>query len=249
MIAPSTHATLWLRRLDRSTAADAALVCFPPAAGSIATFSSYRELLPSSLALFVACLPGRDHRREEAPNVEMDWLVQEISSALEAELSHPLILFGHSFGALLAFEVARQLSADRVQHLFVAACAAPHLPRQHKPLADLPPEALLPSVRERYGGQDVLCLGEGEWLFTAIPRLRADLRLAEAYHRAPGPPLTCPITALGGMEDHAVPPFVLTGWREQTQGLFRQVQFPGGHFFPQTHPQEVVFAIGEEVRR
>ncbi len=145
----------------------------------------------------------------------------------------PYVLFGHSHGALLAFEVARQLR--RLGHaeprcLIVSACRAPHRQRLLPPIHDLPVDAFLRELRCLGGTpEEVLC--SAELMEIMLPALRADFAANENYLYRPDRPLACPIFAYGGAEDQIVSEQELASWRDQTTAVFVIRAFPGDHFF------------------
>ena len=126
--------------LRPNSPAEMRLLCFPSAGGGVAQLYSWFQGLPSSVELCPIQLPGREERRREPPFRRMDVLVADVADALEPALNIPYALFGHSLGALVAFELARELRRRRLPppaRLFVSSRGAPQLPPQKWPIAQL----------------------------------------------------------------------------------------------------------------
>src|SRR5262249_19393623 len=141
----------------------------------------------------------------------------------------------HSLGALVAFELARRLRRDggpQPARLFVSGCPAPQARTREKSVHTLPDAEFIEELR-RLKGTPAVVLADDELMELLLPTLRADFALCEPYAFAPGPPLTCPISALGGLADDTVSRHDLDPWREQTTGPFRLRLLPGDHFFLQ----------------
>lgn len=194
-------------------------------------------------------LPGRGRRLLEAPFTRAEPLVAALADVLEPLTQQPYALFGHSMGALLAFELAHELrcrerSAPR--RLFVSGRRAPYLPPARRGLHLLPDAELLDEVRGMDGTpQEVFA--EPELVQLLLPALRADFALCDAYAYVPRPPLDCPITALGGSADPGVPPDTLDGWRAHTTAEYRQHVLPGGHFYLQDAASTVARLIADDL--
>src|SRR5262249_22244925 len=136
----------------------------------------------------------------------------------------PYAMFGHSLGAVLAFEVARR-ARDRnlaaPAHLFVSGSYAPQLPRTLPPLRFIDGDmAFLEAVGAEDGGGRRIVLGRADLRLPIVPALRADIALTETYAYRPAPPLDCPLTAYSGDADPIVPSDRLVPWREQTTADF-----------------------------
>ena len=80
-----------------------------------------------------------------------------------------------------------------------------------------------------------------------LPLLRADFEISQTYVYEPEPPLDCPITAFGGLEDSQVTPEAISAWREQTTAAFDARLFPGDHFFLQTARAAILQVVAEEL--
>ena len=160
-------------------------------------------------------------------------LAQSIAQSLLLCMDKPFVFFGHSMGALLSFEVARQLRrqcSQQPSHLFVSGRRAPQVPDNDPPTNALPESDFVAELR-RLNGTPKEVLEHEELLQFMLPILRADFEVNETYEYAPESPLSCPITACGGLNDTDVRREDLDAWREQTNGSFVLRMFPGDHFF------------------
>lgn len=208
------------------------LFCFPFAGGSAMVFRTWWEALPEDIEVCAVQLPGREDRRAEKPFERMTALVRAMADAMLPATSKPYAFFGHSLGALVAFELARELrrrGAPEPIHLFASARIAPHLGYRESIHRKTDAE-LLVTMRE-FGGTPQAILQEPELVAMILPIVRADFALNEAEPFVPGPPLRCPITAYGGLDDERARPETLEAWKEHTTGLFTREMFPGRHFF------------------
>ncbi|UBU17382.1 thioesterase II family protein [Nonomuraea gerenzanensis] len=226
--------------LGENPAAALRLVCFPHSGGQPGMFRRWVAGLAPDVEVWGATLPGRATRVREPFARQWSPLVAEITDAVLDEVPGPVALFGHSLGALLAFEVGRALTlAGRApEHLVVSARATPATPY---PLT-LPDgdEELIEAVDRVYQGIPAALRESPDLLRLFAPVLRADLELAVSYVFRPGPPLSCPITALGGTDDPTVSEAELSAWSRHTSGAFTFARFPGGHFYLDAAERQVL---------
>jgi medium-chain acyl-[acyl-carrier-protein] hydrolase len=148
-------------------------------------------------------------------------------------------------GALIAFEVARQLRRERLsqpRHLFVSGFRAPQLPDHGPSIHDLPDERFRAELR-RLGGTPPAVLDDAELMAVVSPNLRADFAVCETYVYVSDAPLDCPVTVFGGRADVDVSPADLAGWRSQTRGAFDIRMFDGDHFFLNEQTPRVVESV------
>lgn len=178
-------------------------------------------------------LPGREHRLRERPFTSLTALVPVVAQALEPYLDKPFAFFGHSLGAIIAFEVARQLRRENGPSplaLFVSGRAAIQIPGVDPLTYNLPEPEFIEELRNLNGTpQEVL--EHPELMQLMMPLLRADFELVQTYSYTPEPRFDFPISAYGGLEDQHVQHEHLRAWQEQTTGPFVARMFPGGHFF------------------
>ncbi|AUX39241.1 thioesterase [Sorangium cellulosum] len=230
--AGSSSADVWVGLPRPNPAARLRLFCFPYAGGSASAYSAWWRELPASVELCTIKLPGREARLREPPFQRLTPLVGALSAALGPWLTKPFALYGHSLGALVAFELARALrrrGAPLPRHLLVSGRRAPHLP-MGEAFHALPDPEFVAWIR-RMGGTPDEVLREPELMELFLPVLRADVAVNEAEPFVAEAPLDCPITAFGGVVDERASPAELEAWRELTRGSFRVEMFPGGHFF------------------
>ncbi|MGW0537944.1 thioesterase II family protein [Streptomyces sp. NPDC003032] len=218
------------------------LICFPHAGAGAGAYAEWAALTPPEIELAAVQLPGRQNRIVEAPVTAVGPLVKVLTQALRPVMDGPFSFFGHSGGAVLAFEVARALHAKggpRPSRLFLSAQSAPGTTGRVKQLHDLTDEDLAAEV-VRLGGLEPEIAEDEDVMDALLPTLRADFDLWEHHEVGPGPRLDTPITVLSGAADPRAPRDTLDGWREQTDGAFDIRLYPGGHFYFLDDPAELV---------
>jgi surfactin synthase thioesterase subunit len=200
--------------------------------------------------LWAVELPGRATRFAEPPVPDIGALADPLALAIRSDVRVPFVFFGHSMGALLAFEVCRRLAragAPLPAHLVVSAKRAPQLALNLSPIARLPDDEFVRTMVERYDGIPAAVLRERELLSLLLPMLRADLTAVEGYRYEPGTPLPVPITALAGRRDAIAPVEDVQAWREQTAARFTLHTLDDGHFFINTSRPAVLDLLSREV--
>lgn len=227
------------------------LFCLPYAGGGSGVFRPWLHQLPAGVELRAAELPGREARIGMPPYRDLRQAVRDLARAGAPLLDRPYALFGHSMGALLAFELARLLRSAGLalpRVLLLSGRPAAHLPERHPPLHRLPDQKLLAALK-RFNCRRLDVLACPELLALCLPMLRADFALCETYRHRPAAPLECPTLVLGGLADPLVSQSDLFAWREQTCGPFALKMFPGDHFFLHSCEAGVLAAIGEALFR
>jgi medium-chain acyl-[acyl-carrier-protein] hydrolase len=247
-----TADTEWLIFNQARNRARLRLYCLPHAGGGAAAYAAWANLLPPDVELCRIQLPGRENRLREAPFVAIAPLVEELAAVLRPHLDLPFALFGHSMGALIAFELARQLRRDcgvTSTQLFVSGRWAPHWPSPDPALAQLPDAEFIAALRARYNNIPDIVANDPELLAIYVPLLRADITLLDTYVYTPDRALDCPIVALGGVDDERVPYAALVAWQEHSTQSVLVRQFPGGHFYLQTVRSALLTVLAQELAR
>jgi medium-chain acyl-[acyl-carrier-protein] hydrolase len=195
-------------------------------------------------------LPGRETRRGEPPYRTFTQAADSLAGVISPLLDRPFAFFGHSLGALLAFETARRLRRNgqpQPLHLLLSSRRPPHLPEPFGPISHLPEDEFVAKVQQRYGGIPQVILQEPELLALFLPTLRADFGVLESHVYTDEPPLGAAITVYGGSEDPVVTAAALGQWRQHTAGAFAQAQFVGGHFYLQAQRDALLVDVGSRL--
>lgn len=230
---------LWLRRLKPNPQARLRLFCFHFAGGSASAYRTWPTLLAERRPNVEVCavqLPGRENRLKEPPFTQIAPLVSTMVNELRAELDRPFTFFGHSMGAIVAYELAQTLTrlGAPPTHLLVSGRRAPGTAERYAPVHQAPTDdALLRAIQQRYGNLPELLLQDAELKAIYAPLLRADFTLVETYMPSTLVPLACPITAFGGANDPIATQAELLAWRAVTQNDFALHLLPGDHFYLQ----------------
>jgi len=227
------------------------LFCFPYAGGAASVFADWSNDLPDNVQVCGVQLPGRQNRLSETPYRDLSVLVEDLSEAFEDYCDLPFALFGHSMGALISFEFARDLRRKNLPlpvHLFVAGYAAPQLPRRQLPLHNVSDRELIIALH-RFRGTPEHLLQNEQLMQMMLPVLRADFSLCETYVYRPEEPLACPITALSGLSSTDASRTELQQWATQTTADFKIKMFSGDHFFLTTARTPLLQLISEELQR
>jgi len=176
-------------------------------------------------------------------------LVRELAKSLHPFLNLPFAFFGHSLGALICFELARQLRRQNdpdPYHLFISAYRAPQLPNHNPPLHQLPDAEFIKRLRDLNGTPEAVLQNEG-LLQMLLPLLRADFAILETYEYVSEALLTSSISVFGGLQDSIVSQDHLAAWRDQTNNTFTLHMLPGDHFFLHDAQSDLLQVINREL--
>ena len=174
----------WLRISQPKLQARLRLFCFPYAGGAASIYRIWHQHLPADIEVCAVQLPGRENRIREHPYTNLVEGVQTLLPNLLPSLDKPFALFGHSMGALIAYELAQQLQSygQTPTHLLVSGRRAPMLPEPEALIHTLPSSAaFLNALQRRYNNLPALIFDDAELRELFVPLLRADLMLVETY--------------------------------------------------------------------
>jgi medium-chain acyl-[acyl-carrier-protein] hydrolase len=247
---PEVGRDAWCVRWRRTRGARLRLFCLPHAGGGAAVFRQWAHRLAPDIEVVAIRLPGREARHRERPFTSIDDLVPELMTAVRPWLDRPYAWFGHSVGALIAFEAcraARRLSLAEPLCLVASGNPAPHIPARDGPAPDAPAAELIPKLEELSGTPAEL-LRDPAVLSAVLPTLRADYAMVETYRCRPDRPLDCPITVLGGTADPSTSLEELKDWRRHTTADTVVRMLPGGHFYITESLDDVVPVVAADLR-
>lgn len=229
------------------------LYCLPYAGGAAAVYRDWPHAAPSWLHIEPLHLPGRGVRHHEPLIPDWPALIDRLSKDVQAAPEQPYALFGHSLGALIAFELAhalRRKTGSEPCWLGVSGCVAP---RSHVARTDWLTCAEQDVIDELKAFEQTApeLLANREFVELILPVVRNDFHLYGSW-RAPRTgmrtPLRCALHAFGGnRDDDTRDVAALDAWRDETAGRFERSMFDGGHFFIDSHRADLIGTIAVSV--
>ena len=242
--------TPWLHGMQKDSDVDFRLFCFSYAGGGASTYLRWRAHISKSTDICAVQPPGREGRISESPISDLKILISNIADVITPHTNIPYAFFGHCNGALISYELFRELRRRGVtlpEHMFISSFRSPERVNINKVLNDLPESEFL-SLLRTYGGIPDSILNDKEIIQSLMPTLRADFSLHENYRYTEEEKINCPLTIYGGLKDNIVPRKELVGWRDMTSAGAKIKLFPGGHFFIDSHTKSVVKSINSELQ-
>lgn len=242
----------WFVSRETGTRAGARVFCFPHAGGSLRTFLGWQVGLGADAEILAVCRPGREHRADEpAPTIEE--YVDGATAAIRAACEHddrPVHLFGHSLGALVAFEVTRRLAdLPELRHLVASGCSAPSLlPSQRvRDIARLHGKEFAEAIGF-FGGLPPEVVADEELHEVLLPGLIADFNMAVGYRYRPSAPLAVNLSLINGLDDPHVGAEQIEPWRDEVRRPPARHWADGGHFYFEKRPETVIDLLRDVVR-
>ncbi|WP_030293827.1 thioesterase II family protein [Streptomyces katrae] len=240
----------WVRRTHPAPDSEVRLVCLPHAGGSASFYFPLSKALAPAVEVLAIQYPGRQDRRHE-PNIpSIPDLADQIFAAVRHLDDLPLALFGHSMGAVLAYELALRMQDAGLPspvRFFASGRRAPS--RYRDDVVHLGSDAQMVAELRKLSGTDAAMLADPELLEMIMPAIRSDYRAVETYRYEPGRKLDCPVTVLTGDSDHRVSIDEAASWEAHTTGPTELHVFPGGHFFLADQNEAVTGLVAERLLR
>lgn len=230
----------------------ARLVCFPHAGGAASFFRSWPQYTPNDIELIAVRYPGREDRLLEDPAESMSQLATPLAAECATLLDKPLMFFGHSMGASVAYEIAQILQSSHdapLLSLFVSGRSGPQAEKLSRGLGGATDEELMADVR-LLGGTESQAFDDPELRQLVLPAIRADYRLIEKYDALPKKAtLSSPVVAYYGSSDPDLTQHGVATWSSVTVSTFDSRSFDGGHFYLVDHLQELADDLYERSER
>ncbi|MFH8804241.1 alpha/beta fold hydrolase [Streptomyces sp. NPDC017936] len=250
---PTVRGLLGLRALrgrqeaarDAGPASVLNLYCLPYAGSSARIYAPWQDELPSRVTLVPLELPGRGTRWSEPAKSDLSELLDDLAGHVQQARQTPYAIFGHSFGGVLAFELARHLRTlgfPAPRRLLVSGCPAPHLAVPDEPSHDLPAEEFVRRLRQLRGTPEEL-LENDELMELYIPVIRADYIILDHYKAPRAEPLNCAITSFYGRDDEDVDRDAAEAWNSYSDDGFSVEEIAGDHFFLRDSQSELLAGV------
>ncbi|GGZ68162.1 thioesterase II family protein [Streptomyces subrutilus] len=242
---------VWTQVVGARPFAAQRVVCFPHAGGSPYFFRSWGRGM-AAYEVQAVCYPGRAERFSEDCAEQLVPMAREIAAELLASGDgRPTAFFGHSMGAIVAYEVVRALeeAGSGVEHLFASGSRAPQLMAGDPVAAAAWDAESIGRTLVELGGTDPELLENRGFVELVMPYIGADFRMLAAYEGRSRPPLVCPVTAIVGESDPRVTAAQSAAWRESTRGPYRALTVPGEHFYLAGRPPFGIIAESLRARQ
>lgn len=239
----------WITYFSSSPFAKLTLFCFPYAGGSASVFANWKTDLPSFVDIAAINLPGRGARMMETPCTQMRALIPPLADAISPFLTKPFVFFGHSLGATVAFELARELRFAQKPlplQLLVAGRRAPHIANDSNPIHHLTDKEFKEEIRRKQGTPDEI-LNNNELMELVLPMLKADFQIADTVTYQDAEPLPLPITFYWGNEDKPINQNNDNAWGMHTSSTYRNIEIAGGHFFINTAKEALLKQLNKDL--
>lgn len=223
------------------------MFCFPYVGGGAWIFRDWPQRSGKELEIVPIELPARDRRLLEEPYSNVAPLVGDLADVLPLE--KPFVFFGHSMGALIAFELTRELRRRRRPMpfcLFLSGSCGAHVPRTGPMRHLLSDQELVAELRE-LGGTPEEVLQDKSMMEFFLPSIRADFSIVETYVYRESEPLDCPVVALHGESDQETSRDDAVAWRQHTSNTFQLHVFPGDHFFLHSGKSAILAVIRDTI--
>lgn len=248
---PPSNGFEWFLREPPRSEARLRLFCFPYAGGGASVYRNWARQIPSTVEVIPVELPGRGKRLTEPPIRKMPALIEALTPVITPLLDMKFAFFGHSMGAIIAFELARELRrrhGPQPEKIFVSGRQASQIPDRDPITYNLPEDEFRAELL-RLNGTPIEVLEHAELMDLLLPLLRADFELIQTYQYCDDTPLHCPIAVYGGLEDNYVPREVLLPWKQQTDAPFSLHMLPGDHFFLHSASHILLELLRQELHR
>lgn len=206
----------------------------PYAGASAMIYYSWKKLFPENFELCFIELSGRGSRYEIDFYKNVEEAIDEISSIIEKKIGlDNYYIFGHSMGALLAFETYYKLVNKGIRlpsHIYFSGKSAPQIISDKKKSYNLSDEKFLEAV-SIYGGIPKEFYQE-EVKKVFLPVLRADMKIIEDYiYLEKTHKINCDISVLYGEDDFTTPIDSIQKWSCHAGKHIHFYKFKGKHFF------------------
>jgi len=240
----------WFTNFGAKDQCSSRLICFPFSGGGANLFRPWASKI-EDCEIVALSLPGRENRFYDENISNLNTLLDEITPLVDQLMDKPCVFFGHSLGALIAFELAQRLRIENrnmPMRLVVSAFRSPERLSENTIMHSLADADFLVELK-KYGGTAPELVNDKASMECLMPMLRADFKLHETYRYRLQPKLSCPITAFCGDRDNIVDINEMKGWKAHTSSFFSIENVSGNHFFVTSETKKMLELLNREMDR
>lgn len=241
-----------LRRYQGGARSVMRLLCFPWAGGGASAFRRFAVHFPETVEVLVVQYPGREDRFHEKRLHRMDLIVKHVLDDVIHLFDRPIVFFGHSMGALVAYEMAQAVKAKlgrEPRMLIVSGSGSPSTEGMYERCPNTASEEEFIADIRRLGGTPREILENPQMMRALLPVLRADYEVLDTYVCRPTMPLSCTLVACAGDKDTSVSRETMEAWFRYTTGPCKQHWFNGDHFYLSSQPLVLAQQVKEWIAR
>jgi surfactin synthase thioesterase subunit len=248
MTVDTAATSTWLRTYHPRPDAAHRLVCFPHAGGSASFYHPVSAAMPESVEVAAVQYPGRQDRHREPALTSVEALVGQIVPVLRSTLDdRPTAFFGHSMGAIIAFETALALQSEGLgpARMFVSGRRSPTSHRDET--VHLRDDDGVIVELKAMAGTEAWVYGDEELMRMVLPALRADYEAIETYQGDPAARLDCPLTVLVGDDDPKTSVDEARAWSDHAGAGHELQVYSGGHFYLSHHQKDIIAMLADRM--
>jgi len=224
------------------------MVCLPFAGGGASIFSGWKQALSEIVEVCPIYLPGREVRSNELPISNMVTLINELVSYWKYCEFTPDVVFGHSMGAALGYELCAALQSNDMpvpKLLMLSGHASPHS-RIFNSFHQLEDSLFIKSINS-LGGLEPEIINSPELIAYLLPILRADFTLIETWKPSGVILSNTEILTISGDQDEQASFDKMAGWCNYSRSYTNSITIHGNHFFIQKQRSELLSILSQKL--
>lgn len=227
------------------------LFCIPYAGGSASIYNMWNKYLDPIIELCALEFSGRGKREKEPPFLSIEELLGDMLNRICDCLStgSPYALFGHSFGALIAYRLSLMITERNIplpHHLFISGRSAPNILNiQERKIIQMDDTDMMTSIFN-LGGIPKSLFNHRIIKKKILANLKNDFRLVrnDKYEYKSISPLQVNMTILHGKNEGYTKKQIVE-WKKHTNKTCSIISFEGGHFFIHQYKTDIIGIVNK----
>lgn len=239
------------KKTDQAIGNTTKIFMFHSMGAGASMFNDFLYNAPEGTDVYAIQLPGRENRKDEELYTNFYKLLSDLETAILPLLDTPFVIYGHSFGGILAFELTRLLRnkyGKEPIHFFSSATMAPQMTVTWKNRDVLKQSAISGNSEQKLIGL-MNYIDDLDYVKKILPILRLDMSLLTSYNYKEEQRFNFPITVFSAIEDEVTLPEEMRPWEEHTNAEFKQELVHGDHWFVSRNKDFIRQKISEKLQK